>query len=150
MFDREKLAAQLKIDEGVSLKIYRDSYGMLAVGVGHLLPQLTGHFSVGQSIAQAQCDAYFDADITNACNVCRVIWPAFDTYPDAAQQVLANMAFSLGGARLQGFYAMIAMVKAQRWNAAAVSGEHSPWYRQVGARGKRLMDRLRALDASAP
>jgi GH24 family phage-related lysozyme (muramidase) len=139
----EVLAAQLKVDEGTLLQAYIDRAGGLTVGVGHQVrPQ--DHLRRGQRISTAHVEALLTADIHTALRLCRDLWPAFDTFPEEAQQVLANMAFNLGP-RLGRFPALRAAISRHDWRAAAVAMRRSRWAHQVGPRAKRLIARMRAL-----
>ncbi|HUO11336.1 MAG TPA: glycoside hydrolase family protein, partial [Caulobacteraceae bacterium] len=61
---------------------------------------------------------------------------------DPRQDVLANMAFNLGVGGLLRFPKTLALVRAERWDAAADAMLASAWARQVGARARRLAEQL--------
>jgi GH24 family phage-related lysozyme (muramidase) len=137
------LAAQLKIDEGSRLTAYIDRAGGLTVGVGHLV-RGQDHLRRGQRVTAAHVEALLAADIRTALALCQRLWPAFDTFPEEAQQVLANLAFNLGP-RLGRFPALRAAVARHDWRAAAQAMRRSRWAHQVGPRASRLVERMRAL-----
>jgi len=139
--DRTALKAQLLIDEGRILRVYRDPVGLLTVGVGHLV-RPGDQLRYDQTISLDRCEALLDDDVTVALMTCHKIWPAFDAYPEAAQQVVANMAFNLGERRLRSFQRMIRAIAACRWQAAADEIRHSRYASQVGQRAERLAQRL--------
>ena len=66
--------------------------------------------------------------------------------PEEAQQIIANMMFNLGRPRLSKFVGMKRGVDSQDWNAAADEMVDSRWYRQVGARAERLVNRMREIN----
>ena len=70
---------------------------------------------------------------------------AWETFPGEVQEVLVNMLFNLGRPRLTKFKNFNKQILAHEWAAAAPEGRDSIWYRQVGNRAERLMDRLEAL-----
>jgi lysozyme len=58
------------------------------------------------------------------------------------QNVLSNMAYNLGHARLSGFKLMLAAVDGRNYAEAARQMRSSAWYRQVGHRGVRLATQM--------
>lgn len=78
--------------EGIRLKVYRDSRGFPSVGVGHLIVP-ADHLKVGDTITQAQCDAFLAQDIkqcedaVNAVGVPLTQWQ-FDA--------LSSLCFNIG------------------------------------------------------
>lgn len=52
----------LEVREGIRLKAYKDSRGLPTIGVGHLIVP-ADHLKVGDTITQAQCDAFLAQDI---------------------------------------------------------------------------------------
>lgn len=143
-FDTQALAAQLRFDEGMILHVYRDSRGQRTAGVGHLLPKASP-LPLGSPITNAQAETWLQEDIAKALQDCHALWPAFATYPEAVQQILANMAFNLGRARLAGFRDVRAAVERHDWAAAADAMVDSQWYQQVGLRSQRLVAQMRAV-----
>ena len=143
--NREALAAQLRLDEGVKLTAYLDTRRNVTIGVGHrVFPQDRVH--LGQVITEAQCQAFLEADIDAALATCRAVWgPAWETYPGAVQEITANMAFNLGMHRLRTFVMFIHAVQMRDWTRAAGHMQASLWYQQVGARAERLVMRMRAM-----
>ena len=66
----------------------------------------------------------------------------FGELPEEAQQIIANMMFSMGLTRLSKFKKMKEAVDNRDWKEAAVQGRDSRWYNQVTNRAERLMKRL--------
>jgi GH24 family phage-related lysozyme (muramidase) len=145
--DRDALAAQLAVDEGKMLVVYHgktDRPGVWTVGVGHMvLPQ--DHLALGQTITEAECQAFLAHDIGLALGTCHKVWVDFDALPEEAQQVLAGMAFNLGETRLRTFRLFIAAVTDRAWQRAAMQLRHSLYYGQVTHRAERYAARLEAL-----
>jgi lysozyme len=144
-----RLARQLRRDEGTVLHVYEDTRGYLTAGVGHLLPRTTD-LTVGTPVTEEQVTRWLREDIAIALGACQRLWPAFDTYPAEVQQILANMAFNLGGSGLAGFRVLRAAVTQHRWGAAAKAMKASRWYGQVGERSRRLVARMAAVPEPVP
>jgi lysozyme len=83
----------LEAREGIVLKVYRDSRGLPTCGCGHLVVQ-TDHLKVGQTITQAQCDAFLAQDL----KACEDIINATVKVPLADHQFDActSLAFNIG------------------------------------------------------
>jgi lysozyme len=142
--DRQKIYAQLVVDEGVRLTVYRDTIGLLTVGVGHLvLPEDGLH--LGDTITEARCEEFFNRDLDTAIYECIKLVENFDGLPEAAQEVLVNMMFNMGPARLGEFHHFLRHVQSAQWIMASHDMQASAWHGQVGIRAKRLEAQIEAL-----
>jgi lysozyme len=144
-----RLARQLRQDEGTVLHVYEDTRGYRTAGVGHLLPR-EPVLPIGSPVTEAQVTRWLTEDIAIALRACQRLWPAFDTYPAEVQQILANMAFNLGGRGLAAFRVLRAAVTQHHWQAAAAAMRASRWYGQVGERSRRLVARMAAVQETVP
>ena len=143
--DIVKLRKQLEIDEGVVHEVYLDHLGYPTFGIGHLIrtddPE---HGSeVGTSISNDRVIDAFNADTESVMFDCQRLYQNFKSLPEEAQQIIANMMFNLGYPRLSKFKGMKAGVDSENWDRAADEMIDSQWYRQVGTRAKRLVERMR-------
>lgn len=145
--DIEKLREQLKIDEGCVYEIYNDHLGYATFGIGHLVIESDPENGqeIGTPVSADRIIEAFEQDVQTVLSDCAILYPDFDELPEEAQQVIANMMFNLGRPRLSAFKGMKAGVDARDWNEAADQMVDSRWYRQVGARAERLVERIRAL-----
>jgi lysozyme len=146
--DMEKLKAELKRDEGVRFYAYQDPVGVWTCGVGH---NLESHgFSMDEIMAltetpatEQQVDEWLDADIFDAIETAKTLFPALETFTDARQRALVNMAFNMGFGTLRKFFRTIHAVNSGLWTEASNAASQSKWYRQVGNRAKRIVHMLR-------
>lgn len=127
---RDIVQAQLRIDEGVKLKPYRDTVGKLTIGVGRNLDD--------KGIRPDELALMLDNDITEAEATAKVLFPSFDSLSDNRKAVLVNLAFNLGQARLALFRKLRKAVETQDFDAAYVEMVTSTWADQVGQRAVRL------------
>ena len=143
--DIEKLREQLKIDEGCVYEIYNDHLGYATFGIGHLVLESDPEYGadIGTPVSDDRVIEAFEQDVQTVLSDCSILYPDFDELPEEAQQVIANMMFNLGRPRLSAFKGMKAGVDARDWNEAADQMVDSRWYRQVGARAERLVERMR-------
>ena len=144
-----KLRKQLEIDEGVVHEIYLDHLGYPTFGIGHLVIESDPENgqAVGTPVSNDRVDAAFDGDVEVVLSECKVLYPDFEDLPEEAQQIIANMMFNLGRPRLSKFVGMKRGVDEKDWNSAADEMVDSRWYRQVGARAERLVNRMREIES---
>lgn len=131
-----QLKAELERDEGRRSKPYRDTEGVLTIGVGWNLE--------ANGLPQAVIDTLFNISIGTALADAQALFPTFENLSEARQRVITNMAFNLGRDRLAGFVKMRAAVAERNWMAAADEMLDSKWAGQVGARATRLAELMRA------
>ena len=132
---REIAREQLKVDEGVRSKVYRDSLGIETIGCGRNLRD--------KGLSQREIDFLLDNDLDDAEADCKALFPSFDTLSDARKAVLLNMAFNLGRDRLRKFAFFCGAVMAKDWKRAADEMLDSKWAKQVGKRADRLAEQMR-------
>lgn len=128
--DLATIKTDLRRDEGLKLKPYRDSVGKLTIGVGRNLDDV--------GISAAEADALLEADIVRAAADLDRALPWWRGLSEARQRALVNMAFNLGLPRLLGFKAMLADLERGDYEGAAREAIDSRWAKQVGARGQRI------------
>ena len=143
--DIEKLREQLKIDEGCVYEIYNDHLGYPTFGIGHLVIESDPENGeeIGTPVSESRVIEAFEQDVETVLSDCAILYPDFDELPEEVQQIVANMMFNLGRPRLSKFVGMKRGVDSQDWGAAADEMVDSRWYRQVGARAERLVERMR-------
>ena len=117
-------------DEGRKTKPYKDSVGVLTIGVGwnleeHGLPDTMIEELLERSIA----DAVMDLNRT---------LPWWTTKPEPIQRGMVNMVFNLGIGRFLKFEKTIAALGVGDYETAAVEALDSRWARQVGDRAHRI------------
>ena len=145
--DKDKLREEIASDEGCRMEIYLDHLGLPTMGIGHLITQDDPEYNqpVGTVITEERVRQLFNLDIAVTLEDCRMIYSDFESLPEEAQLVIANMCFQLGRPRLTKFRKMKAAVDERRWNDAADEMVDSRWHDQTPNRAKRLVKRIRDL-----
>lgn len=133
--DRQKLEAQLVIDEGRRAIAYVDTVGKMTAGVGR---NITDRPFFDDEIA-----LMLKNDIREVEKDLDRRLPWWRQMAPARQNVLANMCFNLGISRLLGFEQALTHMRAGRYDDAAREMLDSRWARQVGDRAKRLAALMR-------
>jgi len=143
----EQLRKELEIDEGVRYEIYNDHLGFATFGIGHLITESDPEhgFEVGTAVSEERCASAFAMDIQTVLSDCERLYEDFNSLPEEAQLIIANMMFNLGYPRLSKFKGMKKGVDNDDFTLAADEMVDSVWYHQVGARSKRLVVRMRCL-----
>ena len=141
----EKLRKQLEIDEGVKYEVYKDHLGYPTFGIGHLILDSDPEYGWddGKAVNEDRVIEAFESDLQGVLSDCKLLYSDFDSLPEDAQEIIANMMFNMGRPRLSKFKGMKRGVDAKDWNAAADEMVDSAWYRQVPNRADRLVLRMR-------
>lgn len=129
----EKLAAQLRRDEGLILHAYEDSEGYLTIGYGRMID-----IRRGGGITPAEAEFLLSNDINARLPLLKREIPFWDALSEPRQVVLLNMSFQLGLTGLLGFKKMLAAARDERFEDAAEQMRRSDWYAQTPARCNRL------------
>lgn len=135
-----KISEQLKRHEGLRLKAYLDSEGILTIGYGHncKTSPVHGVSKPGDAITQETANKLFDSDLAASIWDMRRNMPWSFAMSEARQGVLVNMLFNLGVGRLLGFKKALAAMERGDYAVAAREMLDSKWARQVGKRATEL------------
>jgi len=123
----------LKRDEGLKLKPYRDSEGLLTIGYGTLIEEISTE----------------EAEILLIHRFEKISKEAFDKFPwlhdlsGHRQDAILNMAYNLGVPRLRQFKKMIAAIEAGDYETSAREALDSKWANQVKGRAIRIAEKIR-------
>ena len=127
-------ALQLKRHEGLRLKPYKDTVGVLTIGYGHNLE--------ANGISLAVAKQMFDEDLIVAAMIARdFAGDAWCKLNEVRKAVLINMAFNLGN-RLKFFVNTREALLAHDYELVAERMAKSKWYTQIGNRGKELKQQM--------
>ncbi len=112
---------------------YKCPAGKLTIGIGRNIQEV--------GISEAEAEFMLENDIAAAVELCRRMFPVFDSLDDVRQEVLVNMMFNMGYATFSQFKRFQSAVNAGDWTLAAKSMEESRWYKQVGQKpGQRAYE----------
>lgn len=135
--DAARLAADLRRDEGMRSRAYKDSEGYWTIGVGRLIdPRLGG------GLSDDEIELLLANDIARVVEELDQALPWWQKLNDARQEVLANMAFNLGVGGLLKFKRTLSMLEHGEFAEASREMLRSKWARQVGKRAVRLADQI--------
>ncbi len=141
----ERARAMLIFEEGLRLKPYHCTAGVLSIGVGHSLAahpitpdKLRRYQTVG--ITHDLAMTWLDEDITDAALECPAIFGrAWDTWGDVRKLGCIGWVFQLGPAGVRGFRRTLDAVRQNDWTLASVRMKSSLWAQQTPARSERVI-----------
>lgn len=163
--NRKELVDQLIEDEGFRLFPYKCSAGYLTIGVGRNL--ITNWFSNEEldelkiyddlptfiidklkqtGITKNQAIYLLNNDIDTVVEQLRSSLSWFNSAPDIVQNLLINMCFNLGIGTFLTFKNTLRLIKDGKYDEASVEMLKSKWASQVGARAKRLSEKLKSIN----
>lgn len=131
MIGLENVIEQLKIDEGYRQFPYRCTAGKLTIAYGLNLDD--------RGIKPDEAEYLLKKVVIECYNELKGRFSWFTDLPDSKQEVLINMCFNVGISRLLGFKKMIVALEQKDYQEAARQMIDSTWYKQVGARARRLV-----------
>lgn len=140
--DRDKLAAQLRPEEGIRAFPYDDVTGKppalkgkLTIGVGRNLTD--------KPLSQGAIEYLLAEDISEVIQSLDHFLPWWSGHDDVRQRVLADLCFNLGITRLLKFTTFLPLFQAGKYAEAADDLSQQAWHRQVGLRALKLEQMLR-------
>lgn len=125
-----QLRTDLRRDEGVRLKPYRDTVGKLTIGVGRNLDD--------RGISNDEAEFLLAEDVKLVLAEIRIKFPWVLNETQNRQRAFANLLFNLGSTRLGKFKNTLAHWAAGQHQKAADGIRNSLYATQVGARAERI------------
>lgn len=131
----QAIREMLIINEGMRLHPYKDTMGILTIGVGRNLDQI--------GLSKDEALTLLDNDINAAIAALDALLPWWRGMSEIRQQVLIDMCFNMGISKLAGFKLALAAMEAGNYDDAANQMQNSAWFNQVGGRGIRDVSLMR-------
>lgn len=132
------LNSELRIDEGVRYSPYRDSVGIMTVGVGHNLKVSPVPSEWVYPLSNSQINQLLSQDLEIVFTGLHNKLPWWRNLSYARQRAIINMAFNMGVENLLEFVHMLAALQIKNWIEAVAQMKSSKWASQVGDRATRL------------
>ena len=141
-----RLYAMLRFHEGVRQIAYKDSLGLLTIGIGHLLnevrdarcPPALRDAIRARRLTAAQVEELFLIDVTEHEEGLLQYYPWIRDLDEVRFAVLVDMAFNMGIVFLAGWPNFVKQLQAGDWKGAAQNMRGTRWARQVKGRAERL------------
>lgn len=121
--------------EGIVLKPYRDSVGLLTIGIGRCIDRV--------GITREEALYLLDNDVARTIAEARSSFDWFDTLDSARRIVVINMIFNLGLEGFREFRKTIAYIRTGQYEKASVEMLDSTWSKQVKGRATELSEIMR-------
>lgn len=126
---------QITRDEGYRQYPYKDTLGVLTVGIGRNLDRV--------GISREEAGVMAENDINRCIAGLRQALDFFDGLSGPRQGVLINMAFQMGVRGLLKFTDTLARIERGDFEGAAKAMLNSEWARQTPLRAQRLAEQMR-------
>ena len=134
----QNLAKQLIIDEGVESQAYKDSLGLLTIGIGRLIdPNVPG-----SGLRPDEIEYLFNNDLKDRIEKLSKEIPWFLELDEARQGVLLNMSFQMGVTGFLKFKNTLELVRTGKYTEAATAMLQSKWAKQTPKRAARLAKQM--------
>lgn len=133
--DLTKSETQLERDEGYRQHPYRDSKGILTIGIGFNLE------ADGLSLDESRLVLKYRLWKRYLALITALPWVKY--LDDARQGVLLNMAYNMGVTDVLTFRTLLPLIQAGQWDKAADDMASTEWHKEVGARAVRLEQQMR-------
>ena len=147
--DRTRIAQLIATHEGKRYLAYRDTAGLLTIGIGFNLERRGGKQHIEAlnlnyddvcsgtcSLEDDHVQQLFEYDMNQAIADAAEAVETFPSLPDEAQAVVVDMIFNLGSAGFRKFKKLIAALEVADFCTAANEMQDSQWSRQVLNRAK--------------
>ena len=150
MLNEQEIINRLVLHEGLRLMPYKDSKGLLTIGIGRCIA--TNPFSseelkvIGDwKRGITRNAAYFLCrnDIARCEKECNKSIPFFKDLDNERQYALIDMCFNLGISRLLRFKNMLSALNQCLYNKAARECLESKYAKDVGKRAERIANTIR-------
>jgi lysozyme len=140
----------LAFHEGIRQIAYKDSMGLLTIGIGHLLnavrdarlPVDLREAVKSRRLTLNQCEALFEIDLKEHRECLEQYYPWINDLDEVRKAVLIDMAFNMGPAFLAGWPNFVLQLQHGNWAGAATNMRASLWAKQVKSRAVRLADMM--------
>lgn len=132
----QRLQEVLVKHEGYRRHPYRDSVGVLTVGIGRNLES--------KGLSRGEALLLLQNDMTEAYNAALREFPWFLGLTQNRKIVVLSMIFNLGLDGFRSFKRMIAAIEDENWTLASAEALDSTWRHQVGQRALDLAEMMEA------
>ena len=139
-----QLKKQTEFEEGKKLKAYKDSLGILSIGIGHNLrarPKI-GDWKIPSTITEDECSVIFNQDVQDTIEALAEGYPRIKFLDPARRDAVIQMAFQLGVAGVLAFHNMFIALDKGDWRIASKEALDSKWAKQTPARAKRVAKQI--------
>lgn len=119
----------------IPLKPYRDTQGLLTIGIGRCIDRI--------GISEDEALYLFQNDKARVIASCRKEFDWFDKLDDIRKMVVIDMAFNLGLDGFKEFQKTLYYIRAGLYENAAIEMLDSKWAQQVRGRALELSEMMK-------
>ena len=146
----------LSLNEGNVPNAYKDSKGIMHIGVGfnledggnkRFLKKIgidINELLSGRKLTDRETKTLYNHSLTQAFKDAQSYDPNFAKRPEAVKMTLVDMAYNLGLTKLEKFVDMKSALMNNDYNKAADEMVDSKWFEDVKSRGPRMVKLMRS------
>ena len=137
----DALKCQLSIHEGIKLRVYADTGGLLTSGIGHLLrsDEVT-QYPINSVVSQDQVNTWYTLDSSSAIKIAQTLFSTiWGDLTDIRKRAITDLAYNMGKSKLSKFSNFISAMNAGNYRLAGNELQSSVWFTQVGKRGPNIV-----------
>jgi lysozyme len=142
------LKEMIKRHEGLRLSPYPCTKGKMTIGYGwnlsNALPSsISSYLNVHGEITADIADKLLNISIDTAIRQAWAIFPQFGGFSERRQMALVDFIFNVGAETALKFKKALTAIYSGDWSKAADEFQDSAWFRQVGDRGREIVNMIR-------
>lgn len=136
-FNLDLCRAHLIADEGKRNKAYKDSLGIITIGIGRNIQE--------KGLSDAEVEMLFQNDLDEVMNELDRVEPVWRQLPPILQDCMVNLMFNMGATKWLKFVNTRKALNNFDYEGVAIGLENSKWYTQVQpSRRDRIVNAFRA------
>lgn len=148
----QKLFIELSFDEGRKLSVYKDSKGILTVGIGFNLKANKTYPIIGRTISKfgeritdKECNQLFQWSVENVAlaPIEKYLLDGYNSLSSVRKRALINLCFNMGISTLLDFKNSLYYLFKGDYSKSSENFKRSKWYKQVAYRGDRITDMIK-------
>ena len=132
--DLKRIKERIRDEEGLRLKPYKDSLGILTIGYGFRLDKLRLS-NVSAEIILNDYVKWLQEDLE------ALEW--YRGLSESVKEIIYEMSYQIGISGMLKFKKMIDLINLKDYEGASKEMRNSEWYKQTPNRVKRLVERMK-------
>lgn len=138
--DIEQTKAEIKVNEGFRMEVYKDTLGFSTGGYGHKM--LEGETPPTD---MAGWNKLFERDFARAMSGAEDLLMICPNVDDTARHLVVEMCYQMGSSGVSKFKGMLSALQESDYVTASKEMLDSKWAKQTPYRAKRMAERMKSI-----
>jgi len=145
----ETLKEMITRHEGKRAIPYKCTAGKLTIGIGHnidangLPNDIQRFLAIHGRITEEMIDRLYEIDVSTAIENCLELYSDFNNFSEVRKMALIDFMFNVGEDTADDFIGTNVHINNGEWEEAANHLKKTLWYKQVGKRGKEIVEMIK-------